>query len=73
MGYYRSAAAFAPASVKQTSSALNEQVDRRAVFGQIAGAASAFAIAAPALADRDYNEVGLLGGGNVVDINNGKS
>ena len=44
---------------------------RREAFAKIAGVAAGFAAAAPAFADRDYNEVGLLGGGQVVDVNNG--
>ena len=65
---YSAAAAFAPSATSKQSSAL--QMDRRAAFAQIAGAAAVFGAAAPALAVRDYENVGLLGGGNVVDVNN---
>jgi len=64
-------AAFVPSAPMKTTpvtSSLN--MDRRSVFAPIAGAAVAFGIAAPALAVRDYDNVGLLGGGSVVDVNN---
>jgi len=58
------------APTQQASTALNAE-SRREAFAKIAGVAAGFAAAAPAFADREYNEVGLLGGGQVVDVNNG--
>ena len=59
------------APTQQTSATALNAESRREAFAKIAGVAAGFAAAAPAFADRDYNEVGLLGGGQVVDVNNG--
>lgn len=71
---YSTAAAFAPQQAAQTSTALNAE-GRREFFGK-AAAFGAAAIGAgvmapsPAQAVRDYENIGYLGGGQVVDINN---
>lgn len=65
------AAAFAPNAAPATTTALNaESSGRREFFGQAAAAAAFVAGAAPANAIRDYENVGYLGGGAIVDINN---
>ena len=43
---------------------------RRDFLGAAAGIAAGLAFAQPALADRDYANVGFLGGDKVVDVNN---
>ena len=69
--FYSTAAAFAPSTQTQTSTALNAEAGRREFFSKAATAALAVAgAAAPANAVIDYENVGYLGGSNIVDVNN---
>mmetsp|Transcript_16963 Transcript_16963/g.25898 ORF Transcript_16963/g.25898 Transcript_16963/m.25898 type:complete len:153 (-) Transcript_16963:129-587(-) len=66
-------AAFAPntAPARTTTSIAAENADRRAFINSaFAGAAAVVAVAGPANAIRDYEAIGLLGGGDKVDLNN---
>jgi photosystem II PsbU protein len=62
-------AAFAPASNTQRP-ATELAAERREFLSQAAGFAGLAAFAPAAFANRDYENVGLLGGSNIVDINN---
>lgn|ERR1719296_296625 len=66
------AAAFvAPnASPAASTTSLQAENGRREFFSKAAAAAAFVAAAAPANAVRDYENVGLLGGGAIIDINN---
>ena len=65
----RAVAAFVAPQQAQTSTALN--AERREFLSSAAAAAAGLATFAPAAnAVRDYDNVGFLGGGKVVDINN---
>lgn len=71
--YYHSAvAAFVtPNSVQQRSAATALSADRRDFLASAAAAAvGGMAFVLPANAIRDYENIGLLGGGEIVDINN---
>jgi photosystem II PsbU protein len=61
-------AAFAPASNSRPATEL--AAERREFLSQAAAFAGLAAFAPAAYANRDYAEVGLLGGSNVVDVNN---
>mmetsp|Transcript_47893 Transcript_47893/g.57982 ORF Transcript_47893/g.57982 Transcript_47893/m.57982 type:complete len:151 (+) Transcript_47893:66-518(+) len=62
---------FVPQGTVQKNTALSASEGRRDFIGAAAAAGvAAFGAALPANADRDYAGVGLLGGGNIVDINN---
>lgn len=66
------AAAFVAPNTYRTNTALSATDSRREFISSAASAAAAavFAGASPANAIRDYADVGLLGGSNVVDVNN---
>lgn len=65
----RAVAAFVAPQQAQTSTALN--AERREFLSAAAAAAAGLATFAPAAnAIRDYDNIGYLGGGKVVDINN---
>lgn len=69
MYVYSSAAAFAPNNSAQRSvTELN--AERREFMSQAAAVAGLAAFAPAANAIRDYDAVGLLGGGQIVDVNN---
>jgi photosystem II PsbU protein len=70
--YYHSAvAAFVTPSGVQQRSATALSADRRDFLASAAAAAfTAGAFVLPANAIRDYENIGLLGGGEIVDINN---
>ena len=69
--HYSTAAAFAPQAAPATSTALSaESNGRREFFSQAAVGAAFLAGAAPANAVRDYENIGYLGGGSVIDLNN---
>jgi len=63
------AAAFAPNAQPAAQTALNAESDRRAFFGA-AAAIAAVTLPAAANAVVDYENIALLGGGKVVDVNN---
>ena len=65
---YSAVAAFVAPEQARTSTALN--AERREFLNAAAVAVAGFAAAAPANAIRDYDKVGYLGGGQIVDINN---
>jgi photosystem II PsbU protein len=68
---YSSVAAFTvPNASTRSSTKLAAEGGRRDFLGAAAAAAGMAAFAQPALADRDYANVGLLGGDKVVDVNN---
>merc|ERR1712160_183229 len=61
----------APNTVNTVSTALNaESNGRREFFSKAAVAVAVVAGAAPANAIRDYENIGYLGGGAIVDVNN---
>jgi len=64
--------AFVPsAGTVSSTTALNaEENGRREFFSQAAAAAAFLGAVAPANAIRDYEGIALLGGSNIVDINN---
>lgn len=67
--FFSSAAAFAPNAQPAAQTALNAEADRRAFLG----AAAAFGAAAVPMAANarvDYETVGQLGGGSIIDLNN---
>ncbi|GFH58688.1 hypothetical protein CTEN210_15164 [Chaetoceros tenuissimus] len=64
------AAAFAPNSSPSTSTALNAEAGRREFFSKAALTAATLAAPAAANAVIDYENVGYLGGSNIVDVNN---
>ena len=65
------AAAFvAPNASPASTTALQAENGRREFFSKAAAAAAFVAAAAPANAVRDYENVGLLGGGAIIDVNN---
>ena len=61
-------AAFVAPEQARTSTALN--AERREFLSAAAVAVAGLATAAPANAIRDYENIGYLGGGKIVDINN---
>jgi photosystem II PsbU protein len=63
-----SAAAFVPQQAVRTNTEL--AADRRAFLAGAAAVAAAAAIPSAANAVRDYENVGLLGGSEIIDINN---
>jgi photosystem II PsbU protein len=66
-----SATAFVAQSSTRSSSALSATTsDRRAFFGAASAVAAAALVPTAALAVRDYENVGYLGGSEIVDINN---
>jgi photosystem II PsbU protein len=65
-----SATAFVAQSSTRSSSALSATSDRRAFFGAASAVAAAALVPTAALAVRDYENVGYLGGSEIVDINN---
>ena len=69
--FLTTAAAFAPQSGTTSSTALNAEAGRREFFSKAAAATAAVVgAAAPANAVIDYENVGYLGGSNIVDVNN---
>ena len=69
LSLYSTAAAFAPAS-EPARPATELAAERREFLSQAAAVAGLAAFAPAANAVRDYEGLGYLGGGNVVDINN---
>mmetsp|Transcript_5425 Transcript_5425/g.5077 ORF Transcript_5425/g.5077 Transcript_5425/m.5077 type:complete len:153 (-) Transcript_5425:315-773(-) len=58
------------ATVASTTALNAEESGRRQFFSKAAGAAAFLAAAGPANAMRDYENIALLGGSSIVDINN---
>ena len=68
---HSTAAAFAPQAGTTTSTALNAEAGRREFFSKAAAATAAVVgAAAPANAVIDYENIGYLGGSNIIDVNN---
>jgi photosystem II PsbU protein len=70
--YHSAVAAFVtPNGVQQRSvTTLSASTERRDFLASAAAAAASLAFVLPANAIRDYENIGLLGGGEIVDINN---
>jgi len=67
--FHSTVAGFVPANQAQRS-VTELSAERREFLSQAAAVAGMAAFAPAAFAERDYTNVGYLGGGNIVDINN---
>ncbi|CDF33931.1 Photosystem II 12 kDa extrinsic protein, chloroplastic [Chondrus crispus] len=66
----RAARATSTCTVRMAADAAEEPVSRRAIIAGVVAAAAAAALPKVANAEREYPNVGFLGGSDVIDVNN---